>query len=282
MVITIMNRLRIIKELMTMELKQALKSRWLVVYSLLYFILGLTLSQFSLMGISYLGLKAVGRITATLINLSLYLIPLISLMLSSISIVGEKESGITEWIFSEPIGVLEYILGKFIGLVSAISIATLLGFGLASWLITSILPPEDISKYLYFIVIAVLLSSTSVGIGLLISVVTKSRLEALGLTFFTWFTMIFIYDMIVMGLAIAMNLKEQIVFFIAVLNPVETSRIMMIYSIDPALVFLGPSGIYTARTLGIYLPIVLTSIMITYVFISLTTAYLLFKRGDKI
>jgi ABC-type transport system involved in multi-copper enzyme maturation permease subunit len=234
------------------------------------------------MGISYLGLKAVGRITATLINLSLYLIPLISLMLSSISIVGEKESGITEWIFSEPIGVLEYILGKFIGLVSAISIATLLGFGLASWLITSILPPEDISKYLYFIVIAVLLSSTSVGIGLLISVVTKSRLEALGLTFFTWFTMIFIYDMIVMGLAIAMNLKEQIVFFIAVLNPVETSRIMMIYSIDPALVFLGPSGIYTARTLGIYLPIVLTSIMITYVFISLTTAYLLFKRGDKI
>ena len=264
------------------ELSDSLRSRWLIAYSLAYLLLGVTLTQFSLMGVSYLGLKAVGRIMATLINLSLYLIPLISLILGSMSIIGEKEVGILEWLFSEPIKPLEYIVGKFVGLLIGITLATLLGFGLASWIVLIAMPPEDVTKYLSFVVVAVLLSASTLSIGLLISTLSRSRFEAIGLAFLAWFFMIFVYDLMVMGLAISMGLKESTVFALAVANPIESARILMIYLIDPMLTFLGPAGIYAARQLGANLPLVLSLILVAYTAASLALVFLASRRRDLI
>jgi ABC-type transport system involved in multi-copper enzyme maturation permease subunit len=234
------------------------------------------------MGVSYLGLKAVGRIMASLINLSLYLVPLISLIIGSMSITGEKETGILEWLFSEPIRPGEYLVGKFIGLLIAVTLATFLGFGLASWIVIIAMPPEDITKYLMFILVAILLSSSSLALSLMISAVSRSKFEALGAAFLIWFTMIFIYDLLIMGLSISLNLPERTTFILAILNPVEASRILMIYFIDPMLTFLGPYGIYVARDLGETLPILLILVLLLYtkVFIAVTT--LMTRRKDLI
>jgi ABC-type transport system involved in multi-copper enzyme maturation permease subunit len=274
--------LKLIKDLIMHELVESLRNRWLLAYALSYFFLGLSLTQFSLIGVSYLGLHAVGRVTASLINLSLYLIPLISLILGSVSVVGERESGILEWIFSEPIGVIEYILGKFIGLLIAISIATFLGYGLASWFILMILPPEDVSIYLIFILIAILLSASSLAIGFLFSVLSKSRFEALGIAFLLWFIMIFIYDLAVMGLTISLDINDIATFYLTILNPVDDSRILMTYLIDPTLTFLGPIGAYTIRDMGNMLVILIIFILLLYTLFSLAITIKILKRSDII
>ncbi len=277
-----MIRFRVVKSLILWELTEALRSRWLVAYALSYLLFGLSLTQFSLMGVSYLGLQAVGRIMATLINLSLYLVPLISLVLGCISIVGEKEVGIVEWLFSEPIGVLDYVLGKYLGLLIAISVATFLGFGLASWVVVVALPATDLHKYLMFIVVAILLSMACLSIGMMISASSKSRFEALGLAFLVWFTMIFVYDLMVMGMTISMGLRESEVFTLAVANPVEDARILMIYFIDPMLTFLGPHGAYAVRELGEWLPLALSLILAIYAVVILSVTIFVLKGKDLI
>ncbi len=277
-----MKTLRLIKVLMLKELREGLRSKWLMAYSLSYLLLGLSLTQFSLMGVSYLGLKAVGRIMASLINLALYLVPLISLAISSISIVSEKETGVIEWLFSEPLGTLDYVLGKFLGLLTAVTLATLLGFGLASWITVVLMPPEDAPKYLAFVLVAIALSATSIGIGMLISATSKSRFEAFGTAFLLWFAMIFVYDLVIMGLTISTGLSEQATFILAVLNPVESSRILMIYLIDPMLTFLGSHGIYIARELGGFLPLLLAGILTAYTLFSLILVTIILRRSDVI
>jgi ABC-type transport system involved in multi-copper enzyme maturation permease subunit len=274
--------LKPIRDLMVHQFSESLRSRWLLAYALSYLLLGLSLTQFSLIGVSYLGLHAVGRVTASLINLSLYLIPLISLIMGSISIVGERESGLLEWIFSEPIGVIEYVLGKFAGLLTAISTATLLGYGLASWIILTVLPPEDVSKYLIFILVAILLSASSLAIGFLLSVLSRSRFEALGIAFLSWFTMIFIYDLVVMGLTISLMIKDIATFYLTILNPVDSSRILMTYLIDPTLTFLGPTGAYMIREMGNTVVILVVSVLLLYTLSPLVITIKILRGSDII
>jgi ABC-type transport system involved in multi-copper enzyme maturation permease subunit len=202
--------------------------------------------------------------------------------MGSISIVGERESGLLEWIFSEPIGVIEYVLGKFAGLLTAISTATLLGYGLASWIILTVLPPEDVSKYLIFILVAILLSASSLAIGFLLSVLSRSRFEALGIAFLSWFTMIFIYDLVVMGLTISLMIKDIATFYLTILNPVDSSRILMTYLIDPTLTFLGPTGAYMIREMSNTVVILVVSVLLLYTLSPLVITIKILRGSDII
>ena len=264
------------------ELNNTLKNRWVILYSLSYFLVGEGLTQFSLLGVSNLGLEAVGRIMATLINVILYLTSILSLILGGLSIISEKESGILEWLCSEPISKSEIIISKFIGLLISISTATILGFGLIGWFLAIYFPLNDMIKYVMLIPATVIFSTTCIAIGMLISVISRNKLEAFGLVFILWITMIFIYDLVLMGLTISLDLNEQLVFAFTVLNPFETSRILMMYIIDPTLTFLGSTGIYTARDLGSGLFFILIIILILYAIIALLLATFIFIKRDII
>lgn len=264
------------------ELNNTFKNRWIILYSLSYFLVGEGLTQFSLLGVSNLGLEAVGRITAALINVILYLTSILSLILGGLSIIGEKESGILEWLYSEPISKSEIIISKFIGLLISISTATILGFGLTGWFLALYFPPNDMIKYTMLIPATIIFSATCIAIGMLISVISKNKLEAFGLVFVLWLVMIFIYDLVLMGLTISLDLNEQMVFVLTILNPFETSRILMMYIIDPTLTFLGSTGTYTTRDLGSMLPFVLVITLILYVIIALLSAIFIFIKRDII
>ncbi len=229
------------------EFLGGLRNRWLLIYMLSYLLLAITLSPFSLAGLNILGMKAVGKVLSSLINLSLYLIPLISLITSSVSIVGDRETNYMEWLMSNPVSERSYLLGKYLGLSLSIAISTLAGFGLASWFVILFLPPEDTSKYFLLIGVALITSLVYVAIGLVISIVSKSRYYALGTSFFIWFFTVFIYDLIIMSFILT-NVKDLVVSsIIAVTNPVEAVRIHMIHVIDPELTFLGFTGVGVLR-----------------------------------
>lgn len=229
------------------EFLGSLKNRWLIVYSLSYLLLALSLSPFSVEGLNILGMKAVGRVLSSLINLSLYLVPLISLLTSAISIVGDRETNFMEWIFSKPINEFQYIIGKFLGLSGAISLATLIGFGLASWFVILFLPPEDVTKYFQLILLAITLAMVFIPLGLYISNLSRTRYQALGTAFFLWFFMVFIFDLFIMGFIESYVKDPLLASILGVSNPVEAIRILMIKSIDPDLTFLGFTGVFILR-----------------------------------
>ncbi len=264
------------------EFLGSLRSRWLVIYSLSYLLLAISISPFSLAGLNILGMKAVGKVLSSLINLSLYLIPLISLSMSAISIVGDRETNFMEWIFSKPINELQYILGKFLGLSAALSVATLLGFGLASWFVLLFLPPEDITKYFQLILMAISLALVFIPLGLYISDFSKTRYQALGAAFFLWFFMVFIFDLFIMGF-IEANIENPLTAsLLGLTNPVEAIRILMIKSIDPDLTFLGFTGVLVLReNLDLILAYSMLILLVYAVAFTILT-YVNLKRKDLI
>jgi len=262
------------------EFLGSLRNRWLIIYSLSYLLLAISISPFSLSGLNILGMKAVGKVLSSLINLSLYLIPLISLSMSAISIVGDRETNFMEWIFSKPINEYHYIMGKFLGISAALSISTLIGFGLASWFVILFLPPEDVTKYFQLMLIAISLTPVFIPIGLFISNMSKTRYQALGTAFFIWFFIVFIYDLFIMGFIESTIKHPLIASIMGVSNPVEGVRLLMIRAIDPGLTFLGFTGVLILRE-NLELVITLSILfLILYLVSFMIMTYHSFRKGD--
>lgn len=264
------------------EFLSGLRNRWILVYSLSYLLLAIAISPFSLAGLNILGMKAVGKVLSALINISLYLVPLISLITSTVAIVGDRETNYMEWLMSNPVSEKAYLLGKFIGLILSIAVATLLGFGVASWFVILFLPPEDVSKYFLLISVALLLSAVYVAMGLLISVLSRTRYHALGTGFLIWFFTVFVFDLFMMSFLLSILNDPLIASLAATLNPIQGIRLNMISVIDPEMTFLGFTGVAELRE-NVWLVLGTSqAVVIGYTVLFAGLAYTYLRRQDLI
>lgn len=257
-----------------------LRGRWTLAYIASFFLIALSLSQFTVLGVASLGVEAIGRLVASIINVSLYLVSLASLVLSSLSIVSEREQGSLEWLCSEPISRMDVVAGKFLALLISLSLSTAVGYGLASWVLSLFFPPESVVKVVLLVPALILLIAVCTSIGLLSSVRSRSRVSSLGLAFGAWLLMIFIYDLIVITMTIRLGLSEAQVLLLTVLNPVESARLLSMYILDPALTMLGRSGALMVRSMGDSLPLVLSTPLVVEALAFCTVSAMLFRRSD--
>src|SRR3989337_971278 len=99
------------------EVREAISSRWLLLYAAAFAVLALALSYLGQRNLGSLGCENFSRTTASLINLCLLLAPLIALSLGAGSIAGEKDRGRLGYLLSQPLDRRELLLGQFLGLV---------------------------------------------------------------------------------------------------------------------------------------------------------------------
>jgi len=262
------------------EVTRSISNRWLIVYALMYAALGLSLSYYGMLGLGYLGLRGFGRVSASLINLTLYLVPLISMSLSGLAIVSEREGRTLERLLSQPISKAEILIAKYIGITISIGTATVLGYGLASWYMLFVLGPGDLGIFLSILLASLLLAAALSAFGLAVSTVSGSRFGALGAILMGWFVLVALYDVLVMGATLVANLKWPDLIPILMVNPVEAARILMIYSLDPTLIFLGPTGVYVARAFGPYIPMIFAGSLAVWAIGSIALALVKFRDQD--
>jgi len=111
------------------------------------------------------------------------IITIISLMLSSMSIVKEKESGTLEQLMVTPLGKIQLILGKQIPFLIYSFIELIIILKLADFVFKIHLAGSLFS--LYFVIFLYLF--TTLGLGLFVSTISKTQQQAL---FLTWFFMV--------------------------------------------------------------------------------------------
>src|SRR3569833_2930514 len=110
------------------ELRSSLRNRWVLSATLVLTTLALSLA---LLGSAPTGTVGVAPLDVTVVSLSsltIFLVPLIALLLSHDAIVGEAERGTMLLLLSYPIGRNQVILGKFLGHIAILSFATLFGY----------------------------------------------------------------------------------------------------------------------------------------------------------
>jgi len=262
------------------EVRDAVRSRWMVVFALTFGIVALVLSlvQASSDNISVQGFN---RTTAALTNLSLLLVPLLAFVIGAGAIAGERERGTWTMLLSQPITVRQLMIGKFAGLVVAIWATIALGFGGAGMVVALVSPITDVGHYVMFSALSAILAAATLSIGMLISVFSDGRLKALSQAMVVWFVLVVLYDLAAVGLALTFSASGRSLLIAVLANPVECVRIFFIMSLEPDVDVLGPLGSYVINEVGRGTAIsLIAGVLVLWIVIPLTVAISVARNHD--
>lgn len=215
------------------EFLDNVRNRWILGLSAIFVVLTLVWSYFGATQTGGgAGFQGFSDTIFGMLSITIFLVPILSLMLSYGSIVGEKESGSVHLLLAMPITRPQALVGKFLGLAAVITISVVAGLGIAGAVIMAFAGTEGWPNFLAFIVGTILLSLAFLSLGFLVSTVAKRRSVAVGLAVLIWFIMAVIFDLVVLGIHVAAGGDfsflpgQQIVFpdwfyVVTLANPVD-------------------------------------------------------------
>jgi len=239
-----------VRPLIEKELRDAVSNRWLLGYAFLLGALGLAATATGLDSTSGLAMQAFGRTTATLMNLCLLLAPLVAVLMGAGAIAGEQERGTLDHLLAQPLTRTRLLLAKHVALLAALTGATLAGFTPAGFVVAAAAGAGMLGHYLLFPTIAALVGAAMASLGLLISVTSRSAAQAQGTAVFTWFALVLLYDLVLMGSLAVSGMPAEWLAAALVANPVDAARVLGVLALEPDLYLLGPAGAYITATLG--------------------------------
>jgi Cu-processing system permease protein len=233
------------------ELGRALGSRWFVLAAGCFLALSLGLSLLGLAGAARSGMAGFDRTTASLLNLALLFVPLVTLSLGGLAIAGDLEDASMGGLLAQPLTRLEVYAGTYAGLLAAVVAAVCTGFGTTAVIVASRAGGGDVQAFLGLVGLLLLLGAATLALGMLLSVTLRSRARVAGAAFSTWLVLAYVSDLGVIGLTIARNLRPGQVFVLALLNPIEQARVLGTLILADRLDVLGPAGAFGLAQLGV-------------------------------
>jgi Cu-processing system permease protein len=234
----------------TRELAGAIRGRWFLMASASFLALSLGLALLGLAGAQRSGLAGFDRTTASLLNLALVFVPLLTFSVGALGVAGELEDGSLALVLAQPITRDEVFAGKFFGLLAAVWIALLCGFGATGVIVGVYSGGGNVGAFLALLGLLAVYSAATLAIGTLLSVALRSRVRAIGAAFAAWLAFVYVSDLGAIGLAIARGLRPGQLFALALFNPVEQARVAGTLALTDRLDALGPVGIFALDHLG--------------------------------
>ena len=239
-----------VRPLFFKEIRDAVGNRWLTGYAIILGVLGFAAAMTGIDSSSGLALQAFGRTTATLMNLCLLLAPLVAVLMGASAIAGERERGTLEHLLAQPISRTALLTAKYGGLLVSLTLATAAGFVPAGLLIVREAGPGVLAHYLLFPGIAAIVGAALLGVGILVSVSSRTAVQAQGVAVFTWFGFVLLYDLVLIGALGIGSMPVELLSAALVANPVDAARVLGVLALEPDLYLLGPAGAFLTSQLS--------------------------------
>lgn len=262
------------------EFVNFLRSKYIQSLSVIFLLMAIFISYFGSAGAGYREFLGMLRTSGSLFNLILITIPLISLIMGSISFTPDR--AYMELLLSQPMSRFEVFGGKYIGVSISILISTFAGFGIAGIIISYYAGIEGLKGYLVILGISIFLSLVFVSFSTIVSIVFRQRSKALGVAFILWVFFVIIYDLLAIGVSVVIggNQVSFLTILFLFLNPVDIARIWGFQMIG-AESFLGPSGSYLLSKLGgNYASILLGAALSVWFIVPLLISFKIFQNQD--
>jgi Cu-processing system permease protein len=264
------------------ELREALGSRWFVLYTLAFAALGLGVSYISAAGSGGVGLSGFGRTTAGLINLVLLVVPLMALTAGAGAIASDRERGMLSYLLAQPVSRAEVLLGKYIGLAGALLACLCFGLGGCALILAWKGQATDPRSILWLAGLSFGLALGMLSVGMLISTLARKSSVAVGTAIFLWLTFVFVSDLGLMAGTLAFKIRIEHLFALSLLNPLQVFKMWSLHAIDATLDVLGPAGLYATEELGPRLHLIFSAALAAWVLAPLAVALAIFARRSPI
>lgn len=269
-----------IRLIMSKEIRDAHRSRWFLLLTLIFAGLAVGLALLGMSALGTLGGAGFGRTTASLLNLVTLIVPLMGLLMSALSVAGEREHGTLFTILAQPVVLEEVLLGKFLGLASALLGTILFGFGLAALVIYRQGGMSQVGPYLGLIGYTFFLGLGFVSVGFLISSFSRKTASAVGVALFVWLTCEFLSDLGLIGTSIVLQLTPRTLLWLSLLNPPLVFKLAVLGDLHHSLETLGPGGLYATELFGHWLQPFLLLILAVWVVVPFIASILVLRyRG---
>jgi Cu-processing system permease protein len=273
-------RLRRVRVVAREEFRRALETRWLFGFTALFALLVLGLSYFGLAQSREVGFQGFARVTLSLMNLVLMIVPLTALMLGVTSVAGGGES--LSLLLAQPVSRGEVLAGKFLGLAAALGVAQSLGFGGGGVVVALNGGADQVPGFLVLTVLSLALGWLTLSAAICIATLWPDRLRAMTTALLLWLLMVVAYDLVVLGATTMLSgLPLQSVLFPALLvNPVDLVRVLVTLAVGSGALF-GPTSAVLMRMFGTTAGIALgLSVLLIEGIVPLLIAARVFRRRD--
>lgn len=264
------------------ELRDALRARSFLLYSMAFLALGLGVSYVSAASTGSLGLSGFGRTTAGLINIVLLVVPLMALSTGAGAIAGDRERGMLLFLLAQPVSRLEVVLGKYLGLAGALVACITLGLGACSLVLALQGGATEPRTMLWLAGLSILLALSMLSVGVLVSALARRASVAVGTGVFLWLALVFVSDLGIMAGTLAMRLPVKSLFLATLCNPLQAFKMWALHSIDASIDVLGPAGLYAMDTYHDALPWMFGASLIGWIVVPLLLAVVVFSKRSPV
>jgi len=240
---------RTILDIAKQELTINIRNKWTLIFALVFGALVVSISYFGMRTEGFAGMQSFARTSASMLNLVLYLVPLVALIMGTLSFTGDK--GATELLFSQPVLRSEVQLGKLLGVFWSITLSTLIGFAVAGALVVAGNGVAGLARYAFFVLLSLALSLVFLCLSVLVATINQRKAKAFGMALFLWFFFVLFYDLLALGGTLLLRGKSANVFLFLSLfgNPVDMVRVASLIVLDGVTIF-GAAGAALLRFLG--------------------------------
>lgn len=208
----------------------ARRNRWVAIAVALMVVFSLVLAAAGSAATGALGADRLSVTVASLTSLSVYLVPLVALLMSFDAVAGEVERGTLPLLLTYPVARWELLLGKLVAHLAILALAILAGYGAAAIAAIATDPRavEGLPALWRLTWTSVLLGATFLCVGYALSSIARRPSGAAGLAIGVWLGLVVLYDLGLLAAIVADNggtFTTQVFPFALLANPADAFRL---------------------------------------------------------
>ncbi len=265
------------------EIRDGLRNRWVVAMTLLMAALALTLALLGSAPTGTVGVSPLSVIIVSLSSLTIFLVPLIALLISYDAIAGDIERGTMGLLLSYPVTRREVIAGKFLGHLAILAIATVIGYGAAG--VALAITGGDVEAgawgaFATMVGTSILLGAAFIALGYLASTLVRDPRTAGAIAIGLWLFFALLYDMVLLGLLVVdqgKTVTAEVLNILLLANPADVYRLLNLTGFSNVSLFAGMAGMADQLDIA---SSVLAATLVAWTVLPLSLAAMVFARRD--
>jgi Cu-processing system permease protein len=261
--------MNLIAKILKYEFHNTIRSKWVILYTLVFFLVGYSLLSFS---------GDVNKAYISLMNIVIIIIPLVSLIFGSIYLYNSRE--FIEMMLSQPIDRKSLFAGIYLGTSIPLSAAFVIGILVPFILFGKVAGQLDGLTVLLLTGIALTFIFTA--LSFLITVLQDDKAKGLGFSILLWLILAVIYDGLVLFIVYYFEEYplEKIMIALSIINPIDLGRILFLIKFDVS-ALMGYTGAVFKEFFGGYLGMIISFLfMMLWIVVPLLLSTRYFKKKD--
>lgn len=229
------------------EFRIGFRNRWVAIAMAMMVLFSMVLSAAGSAPSGALGADRLSVTVASLTSLSVYLVPLVALLMSFDAVAGEVERGTLPLLLTYPVSRGEVLVGKLLAHLAILALAITAGYGVAAIAAIAVDPNATAGLPALWRLVwsSLLLGATFLGTGYAISALSRRPSGAAGLAIALWLVLIVLFDLGLLAAVVADNggrFTTDVFPYALLANPADAFRLYNLAASDATAAAAGVSG----------------------------------------